>query len=273
MRALLLFLHKNASTLLFLLLEAAALFLLLTGNSYHQSVWFTSANAWSGKMYAFRHRVTGYLNLGQANDELWQRNSQLEQEVAGLRHELEQMGWEKSDTVAFAYDFVYGHVLRNSIYDLENTVLTDVGAADGVAVGMGVTSPVGIAGLVVACSEHYSIVASVLNVKMRFSCKIKGSQVTGPLSWDGKDIHYAYLSELPGYVSWHEGDTVVTSGFSESFAEGFPVGVIESFDKNEDSQFIKAKVRLFTQFETLSTLRLIRLVDEEEIHGLQNGRL
>lgn len=42
-------------------------------------------------------------------------------------------------------------------------------------------------GIVNAVSDNFAVVISLLNPKLRLSCKVKGSSYFGSLVWDGKD--------------------------------------------------------------------------------------
>ena len=259
MRALLQYLLKHGNTLLFLLLEALAFLLLFLGNDFHQSVAFTSAGRLKGGLYRTTERITGYFHLREQNDVLWRENSRLEQQVARLEAVLEQTQLQQQPLwPSLEGEYLHGRVVRNSIHSLNNTFTIDIGTAEGVVPGMGVCSPEGVAGLVAACSEHFSVVLSVLNTRARYSCRIKGTDVVGSLTWNGRDIHRVRLGELPGFRMWNDGDTVVTSGFSESFPEGIPVGVVEKSDKRDGDNFYTAQVRLFTRFESLAQVRMFR---------------
>ena len=63
---------------LFVLLEIISFALLFRFNSYQGSAFFTSANFVSGAMYDAANNVTGYFHLKTINDELVQKNVELE---------------------------------------------------------------------------------------------------------------------------------------------------------------------------------------------------
>lgn len=267
MRSLLDFLIKYSNFLLFLLLETIALILLFTYDDMHQSVAFTSANKVNGKIYTLRNNITGYFLLRKNNEELLRQNSDLQLKVSRLEESLRQAGiQEQALKPALDYDYIHAKVIKNSVTQMCNYITVDVGSSDGVEKGMGVSNQSGIVGVVAACSEHYAIIVSVLNAKISFSCKIANSSAIGSLSWHGGDLHTANLEEMPGYVLWENGDTVITSGFSDAFPEGVPVGIIESSEKKGSDNFYTSKVRLFTQFEALSDVRIYnRILRKEQL--------
>lgn len=270
MHSLIQFLLRFGNTLLFVVLEIIALVLLFRYNDFHQSIALSSANCINGRIYETREQVTGYFQLREKNTLLWQQNGVLEKRVAALEAALRQYELEERPlNGAEDFDYIYARVLKNSVIQLANTFTLNVGRADGVEPGMGISAPEGIAGIVSACSEHYSVAVSLLNVNAHYSCKVKHTDVVGSLTWYGGDTRYGLLEELPGYQMWNVGDTIVTSGFSDSFPEGLPVGCIESFDKTTADNFYTARIRLFTSFESLADVRIMYRTNYREQQELE----
>jgi rod shape-determining protein MreC len=69
-------------------------------------------------------------------------------------------------------------------------------------------------------------------------------------------------------VDLTEGDTILTSGFSSIFPEGIEVGRIESFSL-EKGNFFDIKVELFTDFQGLFHVNVIRNYRQEEQLNLE----
>ncbi len=85
---------------------------------------------------------------------------------------------------------------------------------------------------------------SILNKNFRLSAKIYQENFFGSLSWSGGSPEYADLEFIPLHVNIKEGDTIVASGFSSIFPEGFRVGVIEEFEEKSEDGFYQIKVKL-----------------------------
>ena len=88
--------------------------------------------------------------------------------------------------------------------------------------------------------------------------------------WDGESPSEAVLEELPKHTVYETGDTVITSGYSAVFPEGIPVGVITETDRDADDNFVKLRIKLFTDFSQLSTVRLVVSNDSEEIKEVES---
>ena len=96
---------------------------------------------------------------------------------------------------------------------------------------MAVTSGDGVAGVIVGCSDNFSVVMSLLNLDFKLSARIKSNGYFGSLSWDGRDYRKAILSDIPQHALVSVGDTIETTGYSAIFPEGIMVGSVTDFEK------------------------------------------
>ena len=271
------FLLKNSKWFLFILYVVISCWLLFSNNPYQHHIYLTSANKVSRLVYGSASGVTEYFNLHDINEDLQLRNASLEQEVIDLRHQLriyQEDAYADSlatDSLMSQFKFVIAHVISNSVSRAHNYITLDKGSLDGIKPEMGVVDQNGVVGIVNIVGEHSSRVISVLNPKMRLSCKVKGSEYFGTLVWDGKNSDEAVLEEMPRHERFTKGDTIVTSGYSAVFPEGIPVGTVMSHAKEHDDNFYALRIKLFTDFNTLSTVRVIENLMKDELTGLSAG--
>ena len=179
MRNLLEFLSKSGHWLLFVFLEVISLVLLFQYNSYQGSVWITSANAVTGRIYEWESAVEAFFSLTRINEGLTMRNFYLERQV----DQLSRLYTEATDDTTAAeryglklleqYELIPAKVVSNSLHREDNLITINRGRADGVRTDMGVACGLGVVGVVYMVSEHYSIVMPVLNVNSRVSCTIR----------------------------------------------------------------------------------------------------
>lgn len=276
MNNLLAFVTRYYHWLLFLLLEVASIVLLLQKNSYQNSVWFTSANAFVGSVYRMEASVTSFFSLTRANEELMLRNFYLERQVGQLRRLYGEL---TSDTtvlerqeMAFLSQFklIPAKVVSNSLYKKDNLITIDRGRADGVEKDMGVACGLGVVGVVYQASDHYAVVIPVLNVtSSRVSCAIRGRGYFGFLQWYGGDPTVAYVEDIPRHARFKRGDWVETSGYSSIFPPGILVGRIENIYNSADGLSYRLKVRLTTDFGCLRDVCVISDSDIAERMKLQ----
>lgn len=270
------FLAKARPWILFIIYVVISCFLLFRNNPYQHWLYLTSANAISAGTYRAANYVTSYFNLRSINEDLQHRNTELELEILRLKDRIrgyEDLDYAQKnpvDSVFARYNFIMAHVINNSVTHAHNYLTIDKGELDGIKPDMGVIDQNGIVGKVNVVGPHSARVISLLNNNLRISCKVRNSEQVGSLVWDGKDTSTALLEELPRHAKFAKGDTIVTSGYSTAFPEGVPVGVVIEEKKYHDENFYTLSVRLFTDFTTLSTVRVV--VDDmaDELSLIEN---
>lgn len=245
--------------------------LLFTFNSFQGSAYFSTANTVIGHMMKAKSTVIAYFHLTEANEALAMQNSQLLQQVSELK--LQLVRWEENEGAAYTkqpegrddYDVYTSLVVDNSISLADNYITIDKGLADGITPDMGVVGSDGVIGVTYKCTQHFSLVLPILNGKSSISCKVAGSNYFGYLNWEGGDIRYATLYDLPRYSEVQMGDTIVTSGYSTSFPEGIMVGRVEGLTPSADGLYITLKVALSTDFANLRHSFVISRRNVEEL--------
>lgn len=278
MRNLFNFLIRFRAWIVFIIYVVISCALLFRNNPYQRHVYLTSASAVSATVYEGANTITGYFHLRSINEDLQRRNAQLESEVLALRSRLSDISLDrlsdslKADPLQHKFDFILAPVINNSVSHPDNFITIGRGEADGILPEMGVVDQNGVVGLVNVTGKHYARVLSLLNSDFRLSCKVKGNDVIGSLVWDGKSPTEALVEELPKHTVFQPGDTIVTSGFSTLFPEGIPVGIVKGTEHNSDDNFITLRIRLLSDFSTLSTVMVIVSHDREEIDMVENRR-
>ena len=270
MRNLLNFFLKYNYWFLFILLEVISFALLFRFNNYQGSAFFTSSNQMAGMVYEAANNVTGYFHLKSINDDLVQKNVELELQMERLRSALMELtadstGLEKMKSDALkGYDIYRADVINNSLTHVDNYITIDKGENDGIRPEMGVINGNGVVGIVYQTSANYSVVIPILNSKSSISCKIKRSDYFGFLKWDGGASEYATVKDMPRHSLFSLGDTIVTSGHSAVFPGGIPIGTVEDMSDSHDGLSYLLKVKLFTDFGRLNDVRVIAQKGQEE---------
>lgn len=264
------FLAKHNHWFVFLVLEVVSMVLLFRYNSYQGSVWFSSANAVTGKVYEWDSAVESYFSLSGVNCQLTQRNAFLEQQVrmlddsiARLTRSQEAAVTRLSSMVPFqGCRLIPAKVVANMVNRYDNLITIDKGSADGVKRDMGVVCGMGVVGIVYLVSEHYSIVIPALNSHSNISCTIQRRGYFGYLRWRGGSSQLAYLEDVPRHAHFKLGDNVVTSGYSSVFPPGVMVGKVLHVFNSADGLSYRVQVKLSTDF---ARLRDVCLVDDSAL--------
>ncbi len=264
------FLAKHNHWFVFLVLEVVSMVLLFRYNSYQGSVWFSSANAVTGKVYEWDSAVESFFSLSGVNSQLTQRNAFLEQQVrmlddsiARLTRSQEAAVTRLSSMVTFqGCRLIPAKVVANMVNRYDNLITIDKGSADGVKRDMGVVCGMGVVGIVYLVSEHYSIVIPALNSHSNISCTIQRRGYFGYLRWRGGSSQLAYLEDVPRHAHFKLGDNVVTSGYSSVFPPGVMVGKVLHVFNSADGLSYRVQVKLSTDF---ARLRDVCLVDDSAL--------
>lgn len=268
MRNLLDFLVKYNYWFLFLFLEAVSFVLLFQFNSYQGSVWFSPANAVTGKLYETSSEIESYFQLSKINSELTQRNLYLEQRLHKLEKQIGDSAadstMEKSLLVKSLqpYRLIPAKVISMTAGRLDNLITINKGEVDGIKKDMGVVCGTGVVGIVYLTSKHYSIVIPILNSQSNISCVIQGRGYFGYLHWTGGDVSQAYVDDVPRHAHFRLYDNVVTSGYSSVFPAGIIVGKILHVYNSADQMSYRLRVKLSTDF---GKLRDVCVVDNSAL--------
>ncbi|MFA5820411.1 MAG: rod shape-determining protein MreC [Bacteroidales bacterium] len=257
MKNLLNFLARYNNLIIFLILEGIAVYLLATGNNYHNT---RVVNGIRGLINGIEEKINNtrtYLNLREINENLAAENVALRNNIGRLVKRENSLFFSVSDSIyRQQYLHTSAEVINNSINRQKNFFTINKGELHGIKVDMAVTSENSVAGVIVGCFANYSVAMSFLNLDFKLSARIKSNGYFGSLSWDGRDYSHAILSEIPQHVSVNMGDTIETTGYSAIFPEGVMVGTVSDFEKI-GSDFYKITISLITDFKKLHFVDII----------------
>jgi rod shape-determining protein MreC len=264
MRNLLNFLTRHNNLIIFLILEGIAFYLLATGNNYHNSRLVNGVRGLTRGIEEKINNTRSYLRLHEINENLAAENVALKNRLGQLVRKENSLFFSVADSV---YKQQYLHtsaeVIDNSINRQKNFFTINKGKHQGVKVDMAVISENSVAGVIVGCSEYYSVAMSLINLDFKLSARIKSNGYFGSLSWNGRDYRYAVLSEIPQHVIVNVGDTIETTGYSAIFPEGVIVGTVSDYEKF-GGDFYKITISLKTDFKKLHFVDIIANMKKTE---------
>lgn len=244
-------------------------------NRYQGSVWFTSANAVSGRVSEWESDFFSYAGLKDRNKELSRKNVVLEQRVRILTTLLARATHDstcaevRQGELLDGFGMVEAEVVNGSVRKQDNYLTIDKGERDGVKPEMGVVCGTGVVGIVYAASSHYAIVLPLLNGKSNIGCRLRGTDYFGNLRWEGGHPLFAYLSDIPRHARLKEGMAVETSGFSAVFPAGLFVGKVTRIENSEDGLSYKLRVNLGTDFARLRDVCVLTSPNHVELDSLR----
>lgn len=251
--------------MLFLLLELAALLLVVQKNDYQSSKFYNWTLTTTGNFYAKQREIRDYFYLREINKELSVENAILQELITqGSCSQLPAMISILDPMAEKNLDIVPAKVVNASVNLKHNLFTINVGREDSIDVDMAVIGPHGIVGVTKSVSRHYAMVLPIVNVEYRVSSKLYNSNYFGSLQWDAKNYRIASLESIEQHVKVQVGDTIVSSGYGAIFPEGIMVGTVREVLPGEEGVFHAIQVDLATDFRKLSYVYVLKNHLQEE---------
>ncbi len=270
MQNLLQFIRTNFHIFLFLILQGISLFALIRFNSYHQSVFFSTSSTVNGNILTQRKNIINYFSLKSENQKLKEENILLR--TRGTENYI----FVSKDTVAvkdsnqlLQYSYIPAKVIYNNIRKEKNYFTLDRGANAGVKKGMGVISPLGVAGKIVDVSDHFSVAMSLLNSEFILTPKINGKIRYGNVTWNGKDESLVQITNVSDHYEVKVGHEVTTTEFGHYFPSNIKIGNIKTATKSEGGKYWDIDVEIAANMSQLSEVYIIKNHFQSEFSTLE----
>ena len=282
MRRLIEFLLAYGTALGFIGLQGVATLLLMTGNLRHSQRFAAAMTVVNGRLEAARAQVTGYFDLAEANALLQAENQRLhstllqrQAEVAALRQRTPAGGAYSALPDSLLprqrYSFIPGRAIGHTTDRNYNYITLNVGRRHGLRPEMGLITPDGVAGLVVAVSDDYAMAMSVLNRDFRLSSRVRARNSFGTLRWDGGRADEALLENIPLHHRIAVGDTVTVSAYSSIFPEGLMVGRVRAVAPDAGGGFHRVTVALSADLSRLDYLYAVAHSGQGQLDSLRRS--
>lgn len=172
-----------------------------------------------------------YLRALEENEALRQQNMDLGSRVARMREaqiENERLRELLDLRQSSEYEMRAARIVSMDITRQQNRCIIDVGTTDGVERGMPVVNQDGVLGRVTLTNDNYSVVQTYLHTDFRISAMVSPPQSLGIVSWDGTNPNELVLEHVVKTEAVEPGQQVVTSGYSNVYPRGLPIGVVDS---------------------------------------------
>ncbi len=264
MRNVFLFIRRYAVFFLFLILQVVAISMLVRYNKSQQARYMQWSYEATGRINKQADNLTRYIFLNDNNRRLAQENAALRNQLSSNFVQVDSSAVLMADTmmvdssrVIRKYLYRYARVVNSSTNLQNNYITLERGTRQGVAPGMAVAAPGGIAGLVVDVSPNMCLVMSLLHRKQSTSVSVKGRQINGILEWDGKSPLRLQLNGIPKTREIAVGDTIITSNISMNYPPGLIVGFIERIDKPDDEVNLIIQVKSGANFFGIEHVQVI----------------
>ena len=218
---------KNRDHILFLVLALVSTLILINNNDPRMSV----VRGKSADLVAFLSSpvswVRSLMYLEEENRLLRDSNLFLTLQIESMLN-LENENKELKEILGFKsktdLTIVPARVVNKGTQSNLLSVILNVGSKDNVKKNQPVLTAKGIIGKTIFVGETASIVQLINDVNYRVSVRILPSGATGILKWVGN--RKAEIKQVQKNVNISIGDEVITSGYSDIYPSGLPVGIV-----------------------------------------------
>lgn len=272
MRNLFLFLRKQYFYFLFLLLEVLSLVLFFNYNQFQESAIYSLSSGISGSVNAMFSNFSEYFSLRSTNKVLVEEMAKLHSRLPEAYYKSDTAThFQKDSLLALEYKYISAKVISNSTNKRNNYLMINKGRLHGIENHMGVIIGNRIVGQVVSVSPHFSWIMSMLNKDSRISGKFKKNNQLVNVEWNGGSYRTGQVREIPKHIVMVKGDTIITSGNSDIFPEGFLIGTISSYKIIQDENFNHGDILFSTDFNSLGYVEVIVDLMRREKEELKNS--
>jgi rod shape-determining protein MreC len=278
MRNVFLFIRRYFNLIFFLALQVASLMMLFRFNKFHEAVFSSFSNEFSGRVNERFSSVETYFTLKKENERLREQN-------AALLNQLKtDYAWPDSGSKVVAdtfkidsleqyrkYLYLPAKVISNSVHSQQNYLMIHRGSAQGVGPNMAVVGSEGVIGTTINVSRNMSVVMSMLHRQSKIVAVLKKGSGFGEVTWDGKDPRFVTLMKVAKTIPANKGDTVVTSQYSDKYPPGHLIGVVETVADDQVTSTYILKVRTATNFYAVQHAYVVRNLQKAEMEELEKA--
>lgn len=158
-------------------------------------------------------------------------------------------------------------IVAKDLTGINNSFTINAGSNDGISTGMPVINADGLLGQVILTSGSFSQVLPYSNSLFRVSAQIQGSRAYGIASWTGNGDELI-LQYVPQTIPVEPGELVETSGFSNQYPPGIPIGEIISVEQGEGVEMQTIHLRAFSDLYTAAEAFVVQFDPDTTINEL-----
>lgn len=199
-------------------------------------------------------------------DGLVDENKQLEQENIQLKMLNVQFkeAWLENQRLSEMLDFmeqtkldiIPAKVLNQGVTPVYNSLLLRGGKDKGIEPYNAVITSRGIVGKTIAVGETSTVVHMLNDVNFRLGVRFQNSRHTGVL--EPRNDQMGLIKEIPKTTEIEIDEQVLTSGFSDIFPKGIPVGYVIKIEEIKNSTYKNVVIKFYVNVNTIEEVFIVR---------------
>lgn len=209
-----------------------------------------------------------YRQALNTNTYLQRQNILLQDELSRLRA-IEQENRELRSLLGYQnrsdFDLQPVLIVSKQLNGKNNTFTVDSGTEDGLKKNMPLVSSDGLVGKIVLTGKYYSQVMPYYNSLFRVSARIQENQVNGIVSWTGEHYGELVMEFVPKTVPVDSGYVIETSGSSNQFPPGIPIGRVIRAEPEQGQQTQRIYLEPFSSLSDIAQGFIIKFEPDSSI--------
>ena len=257
------FIKRIYVLVIFLFLESMALLNYATSTPYTEAKILARTSAAGAAISGAISDVGHFFSLPAQNRLLTERVATLSAALGDVEHTEGVV----TDSIDHHFKYHAARVVSMTTNRPQNHIVLDRGSLDGIAKDMGVVTPNNeLVGYVLSCTEHYSIVQSMLNTQFNTGgCLVDNGNVC-VIGWDGSSRYEVQAKDLSVYSEPEAGMAVEVR--SERLPAGVMIGTIERFELNNTQTAYSATISIAAKMSMLDNVLVVENVHASELDEL-----
>lgn len=164
-------------------------------------------------------------------------------------------------------------IVAKNLESVNSFITIDAGLNDGIEPGMPVINSDGLIGMTILTDNNYAQVLPYSNSVFRVSAIVEGSRAYGIVSWPDLSSRELIMEYVPETIDINPGQYVLTSGFTNQFPAGIPIGEVTRIEPNEGVDTQTIYLNAFTDLSTASEAFVVVFRPDTTINNLINDQL
>ena len=160
-------------------------------------------------------------------------------------------------------------IVAKELNGLNNVLTIDAGTKKGAKVGMPVINSDGLIGQIILTNDTYSQVLPYSNSLFRVSASVAETRAMGIISWPANVHNELVLKHIPQTIELEAGQVVETSGFSNQFPPGIPIGEITRLEPGDGIETQTVHLEAFANLYTAAEAFIVQFEPDTLISDLE----
>lgn len=164
-------------------------------------------------------------------------------------------------------------IVAKNLHSVNSFITIDAGLNNEIESGMPVINSDGLIGMTIITDKNYAQVLPYSNSVFRVSAIVEGSRAYGIVSWPGPSSRELIMEFVPETIEINPGQVVLTSGFTNQYPAGIPIGEVTRVEPNEGVDTQTIFLNAFTDLSTASEAFIVVFRPDTTINNLINDQL